>query len=62
MGELYAGHAEPGDEDRSAPYSGTSCRLGSPLLTRIPLLWTRRIGCYLFVPSCTQGQRWSTGP
>ena len=30
MGELYAGHAEPGDEDRSAPYSGTSCRLGSP--------------------------------
>jgi hypothetical protein len=30
MGEPYAGHAEPGDEDRSAPYSGTSCRLSSP--------------------------------
>jgi hypothetical protein len=29
-GRGIRGHAELVDEDRSAPYSGTACRLGSP--------------------------------
>jgi hypothetical protein len=44
-------HAEPGDKDRSASYSGTACRLGSPC-SRVSLSYSYGLGglgaTYLF--------------
>ena len=58
-------HAEPGDEDRSASYSGTACRLGSPCSRASLSYGLRGLGAtYLFqaVRKASVGRRGLSPP